>query len=68
VKAFIPHPQSLFLRRALFQVHLWVGILAGLYIFVVCITGAALVFRVNLRCIRTCSRRAPKARWPIRSR
>jgi len=36
-------------RRALFQVHLWVGILAGLYIFVVCVTGAALVFRIDMQ-------------------
>ncbi len=39
----------MFARRALFQVHLWVGVLAGLYIFVVCVTGAALVFRIDLQ-------------------
>jgi uncharacterized iron-regulated membrane protein len=33
----------------LFQVHLWVGILAGLYIVVVCVTGAALVFRIDMQ-------------------
>lgn len=39
----------MFLRRPLFQVHLWVGLLAGLYIFVVCVTGAALVFRIDMQ-------------------
>ena len=29
--------------------HLWVGIAAGLYIFVVCLTGAALVFRIDMQ-------------------
>jgi uncharacterized iron-regulated membrane protein len=35
----------LWLRRALFQVHLWVGIGIGLYVFVLSITGSAIVFR-----------------------
>ncbi|MEO8677652.1 MAG: PepSY-associated TM helix domain-containing protein [Vicinamibacterales bacterium] len=37
------------MRRALFQVHLWVGVLTGAYIFVVSLTGAALVFRIDLQ-------------------
>jgi uncharacterized iron-regulated membrane protein len=49
VKAFIIRPQSVFFRRALFQVHLWIGVLAGLYIFVVCVSGAALVFRIDFQ-------------------
>jgi len=36
-------------RRALFQVHLWLGIAAGLYISLVSVTGAALVFRIDLQ-------------------
>jgi uncharacterized iron-regulated membrane protein len=36
-------------RRAIFQIHLWIGILTGLYIAVVCATGAALVFRIDLQ-------------------
>ena len=39
----------MFARRALFQVHLWVGVLTGLYIFVVCASGAALVFRIDMQ-------------------
>ena len=35
------------IRRTLFQLHLWTGIAAGLYIFVICTTGAALVFRIE---------------------
>ena len=37
------------MRRALFQVHLWVGVLVGLYVFLVCLTGAALVFRLDMQ-------------------
>ena len=36
------------IRRALFQIHLWTGIGVGLYIFVVCITGSVIVFRREL--------------------
>jgi len=46
---FLDRPQSLFARRALFQVHLWIGVLAGLYILVVCATGAALVVRIDVQ-------------------
>ncbi len=49
LKTFLDRPQSVFARRALFQVHLWIGVLTGLYIFVVCATGAALVFRIDLQ-------------------
>jgi uncharacterized iron-regulated membrane protein len=37
------------IRRALFQVHLWTGILAGLYVFLIFVTGAALVYRIDLQ-------------------
>ena len=49
MKAFLYRPQSVFLRKAIFQVHLWTGVLVGLYVFVVCVTGAALVFRIDLQ-------------------
>ena len=49
MKTFLHKPQSVPFRRALFQVYLWLGVLAGLYIFVVCITGAALVFRIDMQ-------------------
>lgn len=41
-------PQSVWVRKAIFQVHLWTGIGVGLYILVVCVTGSALVFRPEL--------------------
>ena len=37
------------MRRRLFQVHLWLGVLLGLYVVVVCVSGAALVFRIDLQ-------------------
>ena len=41
-------PQGLWIRRAMFQVHLWTGIGVGLYIVVICVTGSVLVFRREL--------------------
>jgi len=41
-------PQSLLLRRLLFQIHLWVGVGIGLYMFLMGVTGSALVFREEL--------------------
>ena len=38
-------PQNVWLRRALFQVHLWTGIAVGLYVVVISVTGSAIVFR-----------------------
>ncbi len=45
----IERPQSLPLRRFLYQVHLWVGVAAGLYVLVACLSGAALMFRIDLQ-------------------
>jgi len=42
-RRWVERPQSVWLRRAFFQVHLWTGILAGLYIVAVSISGSALV-------------------------
>ncbi len=41
-------PQSVWLRKALFQVHLWTGIALGLYVFVISVSGSAIVFRNEL--------------------
>ena len=38
-------PQSVWARKALFQIHLWTGIAIGLYILVISVTGSAIVFR-----------------------
>jgi uncharacterized iron-regulated membrane protein len=48
LREWIERPQRIWLRRALFQIHLWTGIGLGLYLLVVCITGSALVFRWEL--------------------
>ena len=45
---FVRRPQSLGLRRVLFQVHLWLGIGAGLYVILMCLTGSAIIFRREL--------------------
>ena len=42
-------PQSVFLRRALCQVHLWTGIGLGLYVVVICLSGSVLVYRTELQ-------------------
>jgi uncharacterized iron-regulated membrane protein len=39
------HPQKVWLRQALFQVHLWTGLAIGLYVVAICVSGSALVFR-----------------------
>ena len=49
MRAFIHRPQTVLLRRILFQVHLWFGVITGLYLLVVCVTGAALVFRIDMQ-------------------
>ena len=43
------HPQGVWLRKALFQVHLWTGLGVGLYIVVISVTGSVLVYRSELR-------------------
>lgn len=45
---WLRQPKSVWLRKATFQIHLWTGIGVGIYIFVVCVTGSALVFRPEL--------------------
>ena len=47
-KQWTRQPQRLWIRRALFQVHLWTGIGLGLYILVVSLTGSLLVYRNEL--------------------
>jgi uncharacterized iron-regulated membrane protein len=39
------HPQGLWVRRALFQVHLWTGLAFALYVFLISLSGSAIVFR-----------------------
>jgi uncharacterized iron-regulated membrane protein len=43
-KSVVHNPRKLFFRRALFQIHLWAGIFLALYVFIIALTGAILVF------------------------
>lgn len=45
---WLRRPQNVWLRRAVFQVHLWSGIILGIYVFLVCLSGSAVVFRNDL--------------------
>lgn len=46
--AFFHRPQATRLRRVLFQIHLWTGLVLGLYVLIVSVTGSVLVFRHEL--------------------
>jgi uncharacterized iron-regulated membrane protein len=48
VRTVVHHPRKLFLRKALFQIHLWAGVLLSLYVIVIALTGSLLVFRTEL--------------------
>jgi uncharacterized iron-regulated membrane protein len=41
-------PQSVWLRKAVFQIHLWTGLAIGLYVVMLSVTGSALVYRVEI--------------------
>src|SRR5579862_7825292 len=41
---WVQRPQSLWFRKALFQIHLWVGIGVGAYIVVIAASGSAIVY------------------------
>ena len=45
---WLRQPQKVWLRRALFQIHLWSGIAVGLYILMISATGSILVYRNEL--------------------
>jgi uncharacterized iron-regulated membrane protein len=45
---WVRQPKSIWFRRALFQVHLWSGIAAGLYILMMSVTGSVLVYSNEL--------------------
>ena len=45
---WVRQPQKIWLRRALFQVHLWSGIALGLYVLLMSVTGSVLVYRNEL--------------------
>ena len=46
---WLRQPQGVWLRKALFQVHLWTGLGVGLYVVMISVTGSVLVYRSELR-------------------
>ena len=46
---WLKRPRTVWLRKALFQIHLWSGLGVGLYLVVISVTGSVLVFRSELR-------------------
>ncbi len=48
VTKLLYHPRKLFLRRALFQVHLWTGVVLVVYLVAISLSGAILVFKTEL--------------------
>ena len=46
---WLRQPQTLLIRKAIFQVHLWSGIGIGLYIVVISVSGSILIYRSELR-------------------
>src|SRR5271154_5632577 len=41
-------PKNTRIRKLVFQLHLWSGMLLGLYVVVVCASGSAIVFRNDI--------------------
>jgi len=46
--SYLKKPQRVWWRRALFQAHLWTGMVLGLYLIVIGVTGSLLVFKGEL--------------------
>ena len=45
---WISHPQTTWVRKATFQLHMWSGIGVGLYVLLVSVTGSIVVYRNEL--------------------
>ena len=45
---WVRQPRTVLLRKACFQIHLWIGLAIGLYVVVLSLTGSAIVFRREL--------------------
>src|ERR1700732_3622005 len=45
---WLRHPQGVGLRKALFQIHLWTGLILALYVLVMSVTGTVLIYRREL--------------------
>lgn len=45
---WVRHPQTLWVRKALFQIHRWTGIGVGVYVLVMSVSGSLIVYRDEL--------------------
>lgn len=61
---YIQQPHTLWWRKALFQVHLWIGVAIGLYVIAICVTGSVLVFEQDLLNDRPALAEAPSHAAP----
>ena len=48
LKKWIDQPRSVWLRRAMFQIHLWTGLAIGLYIVMMSVSGSILVYNAEI--------------------
>lgn len=48
VRQYFKQPQQLWLRRAMFQIHLWVGLILVIYSVLIGVSGSILVFRQEI--------------------
>jgi uncharacterized iron-regulated membrane protein len=48
LRRFVERPRQLWLRKAVFQVHLWGGLLVALYVIAIGVSGSILVFKEEL--------------------
>jgi uncharacterized iron-regulated membrane protein len=46
--SFLNHPRKLWWRNVLFQIHLWLGIIVGIYFLVIGLTGSLIVYKKEL--------------------
>src|SRR5690348_509827 len=46
--SWLHRPQGVALRKAIFQVHLWSGLILAIYVFVMCVSGTVLIYRREL--------------------
>jgi len=45
---WLEHPEKVWVHWPIFHIHLWLGMAAGLYIFVMSVSGSAIVYRNSL--------------------
>lgn len=63
---FLHHPRQLWVRKAAFQIHLWIGLAVALYIFLIGFSGSVLVFRKELESIGRPARITARQQGPTR--